>query len=103
MINLQIARNEDRTLLWNINQKYLYEMTQYYDDPMDENGNFHYGHFEEYFSDPNRTAYLLYDDDNLVGFRFSILIPVAEESLITRWQSLQSFRLVAENIWHQKL
>ena len=68
MINLQIARNEDRTLLWNINQKYLYEMTQYYDDPMDENGNFHYGHFEEYFSDPNRTAYLLYDDDNLVGF-----------------------------------
>ena len=68
MINLRIAGKEDRTLLWNINQKYLYEMTQFYDDPMDENGNFHYGYFEEYFSDPNRVAYLLYDNDNIVGF-----------------------------------
>ena len=30
MIRLQAVRKEDRDLLWNINQKYLYEMTIYY-------------------------------------------------------------------------
>lgn len=43
-------------------------MTNYYDDPMDANGNYHYGYFDEYFSDPQRIAYLLYDDDTLIGF-----------------------------------
>ena len=40
MIRLQVVREEDRDLLWNINQKYLYEMTMYYPDPMDANGNY---------------------------------------------------------------
>ena len=35
---------------------------------MDEKGNYHYGHFDEYFSDPKRVAYLLYDENTLVGF-----------------------------------
>jgi hypothetical protein len=43
MIRLQTVRTADRELLWNINQKYLYEMTNFYDDPMDEYGNYHYG------------------------------------------------------------
>ena len=68
MLRYQIVQEKDRELLWNINQKYLYEMTNFYDDPMDEKGNFHYGHFEEYFSDPKRTAYFIYHGDVLVGF-----------------------------------
>ena len=68
MIRLQTVHEKDKNLLWNINQKCLYEMTNYYDDPMDENGNFHYGHFDEYFSDPKRTAYFIYNDDTLIGF-----------------------------------
>ena len=32
MIRLQNVQPKDRDLLWNINQKYLYEMTNYYDD-----------------------------------------------------------------------
>lgn len=68
MIKLQTVQAKDRDLLWNINQKYLYEMTNFYDDPMDENGNFHYGHFDDYFSDPKRVAYFIYNDDILVGF-----------------------------------
>jgi hypothetical protein len=43
MITLQAAQEKDRELLWNINQKYLYEMTNFYDDPMDENGNYQLG------------------------------------------------------------
>ena len=68
MIRLQAVRKEDRDLLWNINQKYLYEMTLYYPDPMDGKGNLHYGHFDEYFTDPRREAFFLFDDDTMVGF-----------------------------------
>ena len=68
MIRLLVVQEKDRELLWNINQKYLYEMTNYYDDPMDAAGNYHYGYFDAYFSDPQRTAYFLYDDEALVGF-----------------------------------
>lgn len=68
MLRLQNVQEKDRELLWNINQKYLYEMTNFYDDPMDKNGNYHYGHFDEYFSDPERVAYFIYNDDVLTGF-----------------------------------
>ncbi len=68
MIRLQKVEAKDKDLLWNINQKYLYEMTNYYDDPMDENGNYHYGHFDDYFTDPKRVAYFIYSDDVLAGF-----------------------------------
>lgn len=67
-MKLAAVRLEDRELLWNINQKYLYEMTNYYDDEMDELGNLHYGYFDAYFTDPKRKAYFLYEDDTLVGF-----------------------------------
>jgi predicted acetyltransferase len=70
MIHLKTVQPDQRQLLWNINQKYLYEMTNYYDDPMDEEGNFHYGYFDEYFSDPKRMAYFIYSDDKLCGFAF---------------------------------
>ena len=62
------ARSEDRVLLWNINQKYLYEMTNYYDVEMDQSGILHYGFFDDYFTDPKRRAFLLYDCEKLVGF-----------------------------------
>lgn len=68
MLRLQTVQAKDRDLLWNINQKYLYEMTNFYADPMDENGNYHYGHFDDYFSDPERVAYLIYNEDVLIGF-----------------------------------
>ena len=70
MISLQKAGEKDRELLWNINQKYLYEMTNFYEDQMDEAGNYHYGYFDEYFTDPRRTAYLIYQDETLIGFAF---------------------------------
>ena len=62
------VRPEDRELMWNINQKYLYEMTNYYDDEMDAQGVLHYGYFDAYFTDPKRKAFLLYEDKTLVGF-----------------------------------
>ena len=46
MIRLQKVGKQDRDLLFSINQKYLYEMTNFYDDEMDENGNYSYRHYE---------------------------------------------------------
>ncbi len=68
MIELVEVQSEHRQLLWNIHQKYLYEMTNYYDDEMDETGNYHYGYFDAYFTEPERTALFIYDDRTLVGF-----------------------------------
>jgi len=68
MIELRKVKPEERDLLWNIHQKYLYEMTNYYDDEMDEVGNYHYGYFDAYFTEPERTAILIYKDAQLVGF-----------------------------------
>lgn len=67
-MELVAVRAEDRELLWNINQKYLYEMTNYYADEMDAQGNLHYGYFEAYFSDPKRRAFFLREGQALVGF-----------------------------------
>jgi predicted acetyltransferase len=68
MIELVKVKSEQRELLWNVHQKYLYEMTKYYDDEMDELGNYHYGYFDAYFTEPERTALFIYDDKALVGF-----------------------------------
>ena len=57
MIRLVPVRDEEKEMFRNINQKYLYEMTNFYPDVMDEEGNYHYGYFDEYFVDPKRRAF----------------------------------------------
>lgn len=68
MIDLVTVKAENRELLWNIHQKYLYEMTNYYDDEMDPVGNYHYGYFDAYFTEPDRKALFIYKDHRLAGF-----------------------------------
>lgn len=68
MIRLEKVLPENRELLWNIFQKYLYEMTYYYDDEMDGNGNYRYRYFDAYFTEPNRKALLIYHNRTLAGF-----------------------------------
>lgn len=68
MIGLQAVRAEDKELFWNINQKYLYEMTSYYPDEMDKYGNYHYGHFDGYFVEPERKAFFIFNDEKMIGF-----------------------------------
>lgn len=68
MIALEPITIEQRELFYNVNQKYLYEMTAYYPDDMDENGNYSYGHFDEYFTDPRRHAYFIMSGSVRVGF-----------------------------------
>ena len=67
-ISLVPVQASERDLLFSINQKYLYEMTNFYPDEMDTEGNYHYGYFEEYFCDPKRKAFFIHNDGVMVGF-----------------------------------
>ena len=68
MLKLVNVKPEEKELLWNINQKYLYEMTLFYPDEMDEKGNLHYGYFDKYFIDEKRKAFFIYNDEKMIGF-----------------------------------
>lgn len=68
MIELQTVKEEDKELFWNINQKYLYEMTSYYPDEMDKQGNYRYGYFDAYFTEPERKAFFIFRDEKMIGF-----------------------------------
>ena len=68
MIALKKIELPDKSRFWNIFQKYLYEMTNYYDMDMDALGNFPYKYFGSYFEDSEREAVFIYDDGVLVGF-----------------------------------
>lgn len=69
MFSLIFVKEREREQLWNLLQKYLCEMSAYYPDlEVDGNGNYPYEHFEDYFSDPTRRAYIIYDGDSVAGF-----------------------------------
>lgn len=68
MIELKFVKSEQKELLWNIHQKYLYEMTNFYDDKMDAVGNYVYEYFDAYFFEQNRKVFLIYSEENLAGF-----------------------------------
>lgn len=68
MIELQLVKDSEKEVLYNILQKYLYEMTKYYDDEMDDKGNYSYRYFDNYFIEPTRKAFFILYDKKIVGF-----------------------------------
>ncbi len=67
-MEFQRVSKTEKTLLYNLLQKYLYEMTRFYDDEVDADGNYIYGHFEDYFLDSTRRAYLIKKGGGTAGF-----------------------------------
>lgn len=59
---------EEKPLLYHLLQKYLYEMTNYYEDDLDEMGNYPYPYFDAYFTDRTRQAFLFLEGDKVIGF-----------------------------------
>lgn len=68
MIMLKLAEQADKNRLWNMFQKYFYEMSAYYDMEMDSKGNYEYRYFDTYFEESGRFAYLIFADNTLIGF-----------------------------------
>ncbi len=68
MVTAVEAGKTDMQVLFNLIQKYLYEMTAYDDNSMDEHGNYPYEYLPYYFTDEDRRAYFLYDGPVMIGF-----------------------------------
>lgn len=67
MIHCKTITN--KKCFWNIIQKYYYEMSMYYGDEMDEEGNYRDCFFDCYFADdPERKAIYLMHANTIVGF-----------------------------------
>ena len=95
MITLKQAQPRDQELLWNLLQKYLYEMTAYYPDKMEPDGTYPYRYFDAYFTEPERRSYLIYEDTELVGFAMTNPYPYITEQtehVIAEFTIFPSFR-----------
>lgn len=68
MVELQLVHKTQKRILYNVLQKYLYEMTRYYADDMDDNGDYLYKYFDEYFINPTRKPMFIYYEKKLAGF-----------------------------------
>lgn len=68
MIKLEVIGKDKEHILYNLMQKYLYEMNRYYDEQMDANGNFEYKYLPYYFTESDRKAYFIYNNSDLIGF-----------------------------------
>lgn len=68
MLNIEEVKTENRQILHNFMQKYLYEMSLYYGDKMDEEGNFDYPYLPYYFEEESRKAVFICDDGEIIGF-----------------------------------
>ena len=68
MIAVRRATEADRSLLWSLLQKYLYEMSAVFGLDMDAAGDYDYPWFDAYFREPDRVAWLILDDGAPAGF-----------------------------------
>lgn len=48
-MELQRLTEKEKMRLYHLLQKYLYEMPRFYEDDLDEEGNYPYPHFEDSF------------------------------------------------------
>ena len=63
MVYIKRVGKDKRKALFNVIQKYLYEMSKYYGDEMDEDGVYEYRYLPLYFEDSDRSVYFIYDDE----------------------------------------
>lgn len=67
-IELKTIKAEQKDILNNLMEKYLYEFSQYDMIPFDENGLFNDPHLSDYFTDKTRFPFFIYADGKLAGF-----------------------------------
>ena len=68
MIKLREVTNDDKKLVYNLLQFALYDGSLYNTNKIGRDGLFPYKWFDNYFSDSDREAFFIRDDDKIVGF-----------------------------------
>lgn len=69
-VRLVPVTDREKGVLWNLLQKYLFEMSGCYDSILGTDGNYPYPRFDAYFdgAHPERLAVLFYQGEELAGF-----------------------------------
>ncbi len=70
MTSIRIAEEIEQDLLHRIDQFYLYEFSKYMPESykLDEDGVFQDGDYLDYWADPNKFPYLIYEANEIAGF-----------------------------------
>ena len=66
-VELKTATIDQKNILNNLMEKYLYEFSQYDMIPFDETGLYSDPHIDDYFTNNDRIPYLIYADGKLAG------------------------------------
>lgn len=68
MYKLEKVKIEDKKILYNLLQFALYDGSKYIENELNSKGEFEYHWFDNYFTDKDRCAYFIKDNDKLLGF-----------------------------------
>ncbi len=68
MMELTPASVQEKGILQNLLEKYLYEFSQWDKSDVDENGLYGYPYLDCYFTEKNRWPYLIRTDGKIAGF-----------------------------------
>ncbi len=68
MVRIERVLVEQKEILFNLMQLYLYEFTDFVDDDFDEKGIFPYEYFDLYWQEPERFPFFIFWEGKLVGF-----------------------------------
>ena len=67
MLRIVEAKKEDRDIMMNLLEKYLYEFSQWEKTDVNDNGLYGYEYLDCYFEENNRYPYLIKVDEKIAG------------------------------------
>lgn len=68
MFELKIVKENDKEVLRNLLEYYLYDFNFYYEDDLNENGRFEFIDVEPYINNNNHKAYFIIVENHYAGF-----------------------------------
>ncbi|UCH50703.1 MAG: GNAT family N-acetyltransferase [Chloroflexota bacterium] len=87
----------DKTVIRNLMQLYLHELTEYEDIPLNSSGEYEYLYLDHYWTEGDRYPYLLHKQAEIAGFAFvrkeEHYFSMAEFFILKKFRSLDSFSL----------
>lgn len=65
---LEEVQAKDKNTLRHLLNLYLYDFSEYTNDDVNKTGEYQYKYFEDYFTEKERKAFFIRDDNQLAGF-----------------------------------
>ena len=91
-VNLRTAKKREKPIMENLMQLYLHDLSEIEDLPLDDSGQFHYEHLDEYWQNPNRYPFLIRVDNQLAGLAL-LRYDIDYRSMLERMELVDFFIL----------